>query len=104
MKFKYLVQRLVHDGRLPVTVLRKGVETKLDLPVDSDPRRLFRDLSEEPLSYFIFGPLVFTEASEEYIRGMSSYVDRGGSGGSLRMHLHREPGRSLAMARSPLRG
>jgi PDZ domain len=85
LKFNYLVQRLAHDGRIAVTVLRKGVETKLDLPVDGDPRRLFGDLSEEPLSYFIFGPLVFTEASEEYVRSMTSYVDRGGSSGSLRI-------------------
>jgi S1-C subfamily serine protease len=84
-KFQYLVQRLEHEGRLPLTVLRKGVETKLDVPVDSDPRRLFRDLTEEPSSYFIFGPLVFAEASEEYVRSMASYVDKGGSGGSLSM-------------------
>jgi len=84
-KFQYLVQRLEHEGRLPVTVLRKGVETKLDVAVDSDPRSLFRDLSEEPSSYFIFGPLVFAEASEEYVRSMASYVDKGGSGGSLAM-------------------
>ena len=76
---------LAHDGRLPVTVLRKGVETKLEVPVDSDPRRLFRDLDEQTLSYFIFGPLVFTEASEEYVRSMASYIERSGSGGTLRM-------------------
>ena len=84
-KFQYLVQRLEHEGRIPVTVLRKGVEIKLDVPVDSDPRSLFRDLTEEPSSYFIFGPLVFAEASEEYVRSMASYVDKGGSGGSLSM-------------------
>ena len=85
------MQRLAHDGRLTVTVLRKGVETKLDVPVDSDPRRLFRALSEEPLSYFIFGPLVFTEASDEYVRSIASYVDKG-----IRRlphdDLHRDPG------------
>ena len=36
------------------------------------------------MSYFIFGPLVFTEASEEYVRGMASYVEKG-TGGSIRM-------------------
>ena len=82
-KFQYLVQRLAQKGRLPVTVLRKGVETKLDVPVDSDPRRLFRDLDEETSSYFIFGPLVFAEVSEEYVRSMASYVDK--ERGSLAM-------------------
>jgi len=51
LKFQYLVQRLVKGGRLSLTVLRNGVETKLDVPVDADPRRLFADLNEEPLSY-----------------------------------------------------
>jgi S1-C subfamily serine protease len=76
--YLYLVQRLAREGRLPLTVLRHGQELKLDLPVDSNPRRLFRDLSEEPSSYFIFGPLVFTEASDEYVRSMASYVARQG--------------------------
>jgi S1-C subfamily serine protease len=82
-KCNYLVQKLAHDGRLRVTVVRKGIVTKINLPVDSDSRRLFRSLAEEPLSYFILGPLVFTEASEEYVRSMTSYIDKGGSGGSL---------------------
>jgi hypothetical protein len=84
-KCQYLVQRLAHDGRLVVTVLRKGVEPNLEVPVDGKPRRLLGDLSEETLSYFIFGPLVFTEASDEYVRGMAGFVDRGGTGWSLRM-------------------
>ncbi len=85
LRLYYPVQRLASAGRLPVTVLRKGVEKTLELPVDSDPRRLIRDLSEEPSSYFIFGPLVFSEASEEYVRSMTKYVDKGNSGGSLAM-------------------
>jgi hypothetical protein len=83
-KCQYLVQRLVRNGRLAVTVTRKGVETKLDLPIDSERMRLFADRSEGPLSYFIFGPLVFTEASEEYVRSMANYVDKE-AGGSLRI-------------------
>jgi S1-C subfamily serine protease len=85
LSFIYPVQRLVRGGRLPLTLLRNGQEMKLDLPVDSNPRRLFRDLGEEPQSYFIYGPLVFTEASDEYVRSMTSYVDNQEGGGSLSM-------------------
>ena len=85
LKFKYLVQRLARDGRLAVTLLRKGVVTRLDVPVNRQPRRLFLYLSEEPLSYFIFGPLVFEEASHEYIRSMAAYADKQGSSGLMTM-------------------
>ena len=76
LKFGYLAQRLAKAGKLAVTVLRKGVETRLELPVDSDLRRLFFSLSDKPLSYFIFGPLVFTEATEQYVRSMVAYADK----------------------------
>ncbi len=89
--YKYLVQRLTHDGRLPLTVLRHDQEIKLEVPIDSNPRRLFRDLTEEPSSYFIYGPLVFTEASEEYVRSMSSYVQRQGRESLLRMLYTENP-------------
>jgi S1-C subfamily serine protease len=85
LKYLYLVQRLAREGHLALTVRRKSIEVKLNLPVDGDHRRLFRDLSEEAFSYFIFGPIVFTEASEEYVRSMVNYLERQGEGGSLRM-------------------
>jgi S1-C subfamily serine protease len=90
-RYLYLVQRLARDGLLPLSVLRDGREIKLDVPVDSNPRRLLRDLTEEPSSYFIYGPLVFTEASEEYVRSMASSVDRGAQGGALRMMSSANP-------------
>jgi S1-C subfamily serine protease len=72
-KFQYLIQRLNRDGRIPLTVIRDGKkEVKLDLPVKPAAETLFRYLSLTPPSYFIFGPLVLTEASGEYVRYMSS--------------------------------
>ncbi len=67
IKFQYLVQRLVRDGRLPATVLRENRNVKLDIPVGPHPARLVLSLSEQPPSYFIFGPLVLTEATDDYI-------------------------------------
>jgi PDZ domain len=73
LKFQYLIQRVVHDGRVPVTIIRDGKETKLDLPVKPAREPLFHHLSLTPPSYFVFGPLVLTEASSEYARYMTAY-------------------------------
>jgi S1-C subfamily serine protease len=75
IKFQYLVQRSARDGRLPLLILHDGKESRLDLPVKPLADRLFLQLSESPLSYFVFGPLVFTEASGDYLL----YMTYGGS-------------------------
>ena len=69
IKFQYLVQRSVHEGRLSVSIVRDGQERTLDIPVSPDnERRLFPAIIEKPPSYFVYGPLVFTEASDDYAR------------------------------------
>jgi S1-C subfamily serine protease len=82
--FHYLVQRLARDGRLPLTVFRAGTEVKLDVPVRPAADTLYRWLSNSPPSYFIFGPLVLSEASGEYVRYMTAATppkEEGSSGG-----------------------
>jgi hypothetical protein len=79
--FQYLVQQLAHDGRLSLTVLRDGKETKLDMPVKPPAEPLLRFLSRTPPSYFVFGPLVFTEASGDYVRSVSNFSNEQGAGG-----------------------
>jgi len=74
IKFQYLIQRSTRDGRLPLLILHDGKEAKLDLPVKPLADRLFRNLSEAPPSYFVFGPLVFTEASGDYVQYMMAYA------------------------------
>ena len=72
LKFQYLVQRLARDNKLPVTVLRDGKELPLDVPVSpSENRWLFPYLVGNSPSYFIFGPLVFTEATDNYVRNFT---------------------------------
>jgi S1-C subfamily serine protease len=62
-----LVQRLARDGRLPVVVVRDGQEVKLDLPVGPMGPVLFPYAADRPLSYFIIGPVPFTEATGDYV-------------------------------------
>jgi hypothetical protein len=77
IKFEYLVQRLTRDGRLPLTLRRDGREIKLDLPVKPASGGLFPSMAEKPPSYFIFGPLSFTEATDDYISYMTWMYARG---------------------------
>jgi hypothetical protein len=72
IKSDCLVQRLTRDGRLPLVVVRDGREVRLDLPVSPAQPRLYSSSAEKPLSYFIFGPLAFTEATEDYIVSVST--------------------------------
>ena len=69
VKFQYLVQRLTRGNTIPLTILRDGRELKIDLPVNRDGNRwLVPILGAGTPSYFIFGPLVFTEATDNYVR------------------------------------
>ncbi len=66
VQYLYLVQRICRAGKLPVTVSREGREVHLDLPIDSDQRWVVRRYYEGASPYFIYGPLVFTEATNIY--------------------------------------
>jgi hypothetical protein len=90
VKFQYLIQRVAHDGRVSATIIRDGKEAKLDLPVKPAHDPLFRQLSRTPPSYFVYGPLVLTEASDDYVRYMTAYGSTKGeaaSGGGMMLSL-----------------
>jgi hypothetical protein len=69
LSFHYLVQRHARDHRLGLVVLRGGRELKVEVPVN--PGRdvsLFPYLKGGYPSYLIYGPLVFTEVTDDFIR------------------------------------
>jgi S1-C subfamily serine protease len=70
--FTYLVQNLVHDGHVPLTVIRAGKELSLDVPVSADRPKLIPFLEGAYPSYFIYGPLVFSVATEDIVNAMTS--------------------------------
>jgi S1-C subfamily serine protease len=70
ISFRSLVQLGARDGRLPIQVLRGAKPLALDVPVTIDDDHLFRFSTDPTLPYFIFGPLVFSEASEPYVSYM----------------------------------
>jgi S1-C subfamily serine protease len=72
LKFQYLVQRLSRDNKLPVTVVRDGRDQTVLVPVSPKENRwLFPYLTGNAPSYFIYGPMVFTEATDNYIRAFT---------------------------------
>jgi len=72
IKFQYLIQRLVRDNRVPMTVVRNGRQINVDVPVGPEHNRwLIPYLGSDYPSYFIYGPFVFTELSDEYVQAIT---------------------------------
>jgi len=69
---QYEVQRIVQDGKVPLTLLRDGKELKVDLPAPQARPLLLTDLRGSYPSYFICGPLVFTAATAQYAGGINN--------------------------------
>jgi hypothetical protein len=70
LKFMYYVQKLASDGAIELTVLRKGESQVVRVPVQPDRDLLIPPLKDQYPEYFIYGPLTFTSATQEYIRGL----------------------------------
>jgi S1-C subfamily serine protease len=69
VRFTYMVQKLVKDGKVPLTVVRGNQEVKIDLPVLTKRAMVVPDLDGAYPSYFLYGPIVFSEATSEFIGG-----------------------------------
>ena len=67
VRFQYRVQQLAKDGLLPLTVVRQGAPLKISLPVLAEHPMLIASLQGQYPSYFIFGPMVFSRATTEFM-------------------------------------
>ena len=112
VSFKYLVQKTARNGKLPLTVVRDGKEMPVELPVANDRPRLILDLNGSYPPYFVYGLLVFSTATTEFIHGLMTGNFGGGrmtllgvSGSPLMTRLGDKPafeGESLVVVSSPL--
>lgn len=77
--FPYLVQKIAKDGKVPLTVVRAGKAISIQLPVSNKRPQVIRDLENDYPSYFIYGPIVFSEATKNFVRAMTEgeYSERG---------------------------
>jgi S1-C subfamily serine protease len=67
ISFRYLMTDLVKENLLPVTILREGETQQIQLPVVTDIPVLVPNLKGAYPRHFIFGPLVFTAASQDLL-------------------------------------
>lgn len=70
--FQYRVQQLAKNGKVPLTVIRAGKELKVEVPVSSGRKLLIPDLDGGYPSYFVYGPIVFSRATAEFLYFMNS--------------------------------
>ncbi len=76
VSFRYLAQSLSHDGKVPLTLVRGGRTLQVDLPVSPSRPMLIENLSGSYPSYFVYGPLVFSRATAEFVHGVETSIAR----------------------------
>ena len=67
LNFQYLIQKVVKDGKVPLTVVRQGKSQAIDVPAKTKYPMLIESLKGKYPSYFIYGPLVFSPVTSEFI-------------------------------------
>jgi hypothetical protein len=65
--FAYLIQKIAANGQVPLTIVRAGKEIAVKLPVSPDRPMVIPDLRGAYPPYFVYGPLVFSVASQQYV-------------------------------------
>jgi S1-C subfamily serine protease len=64
--FRYRVQQIARNGKVPLTVVRAGKTLQLQVPVSPDRSLLIANLHGDYPPYFIYGPLVFSRLTQNY--------------------------------------
>jgi hypothetical protein len=83
LHFPYLIQKIAKNQKVPLTVVRAGHEVAVDLPVIPRLPAVISNLSGAYPSYFIFGPLVFSTATTEFVGSLTRGFDGGAGMGML---------------------
>lgn len=65
--FGYMIQKILRDGRVPLTVVRAGKPLAIDMPVSASRIMLIPDLQGDYPPYFVCGPLAFSVASAQFL-------------------------------------
>lgn len=78
LRFAYLIQKLAKQNKVPLTLFRGGKELKIELPVLSRRPLVIPHLEGSYPSYFVYGPMAFSDATNEFVS--SAARDRAASG------------------------
>jgi hypothetical protein len=106
-----MLQKLAKNGKVPLTVVRAGKELQVELPVLSQRPMVIPPLDGAYPPYFVYGPLVFSIASSEFVGGLTRGERRGtwinalsGMGSPLVTRISDKPafkGEALVVVSSP---
>jgi S1-C subfamily serine protease len=72
VRFQYHVQHAAKDGKVPLTIVRDGKTMQVQAPASGQRPLLIPELDGSYPSYFVFGPIVFSRATAEYLSFISS--------------------------------
>jgi S1-C subfamily serine protease len=69
LDFHYEVQRETRDGKVGAEVVRDGKHLQIEVPVTTSRKLLIPPLTGTYPRYFVYGPVVFTAATDEFANG-----------------------------------
>ncbi len=67
VSYRFFVQKIAQDAKVPLTIIRDGKEQNIQLPVGKFRPMLIPFLGDNYPSYYVFGPMVFTKATQEFV-------------------------------------
>ena len=77
LRFLHAVQKIARNGVVPLTLVRGGEELTVEVPVSAERPRLLSFLEGTYPSYFIYGPLVFSSATENFVSAITGNAKSG---------------------------
>jgi S1-C subfamily serine protease len=72
VRFQYRVQHAAKNGKVPLTIVRGGKTMQVEVPVGGPRPLLIPDLNGGYPSYFVYGPIVFSRATTDYLSSIST--------------------------------
>lgn len=72
VRFQYIIQKAAKNGRVPMKIARNGAEQSIELPVTARRPMLIPDLDGAYPSYFVYGPMVFSTATQQFLGGLNN--------------------------------
>ncbi|MCA1245655.1 S1C family serine protease [Massilia sp. MS-15] len=67
VRFQYRIQQVARNGKVPMSIVRGGKPMKVEVPTSGPRPLLIPDLNGGYPSYFVYGPVVFTRATSEFL-------------------------------------
>jgi S1-C subfamily serine protease len=70
VNFQYLIQKVAKNNKVDLTIVRNNEAMDVQLPVSNDRHNLMADLRGSYPSYFVYGPMVFSRATVQFLSFM----------------------------------